>query len=101
MTVRQGKWLTWIIAALAVVTIVLDVVSYYLRPDRFRLSDAMMPLFLLVSFLTLRQSYRRIEAAHGPDYEMPVKRGRLWLVLLAALLAILGGMLVYLIANQR
>jgi hypothetical protein len=101
MTVRQGKWLTWIIAALAVVTIVLDVVSYYLRPDRFRLSDAMMPLFLLVSFLTLRQSYRRIEAANGPDYEMSIKGGRLWLVLLVGLLAILGGALVYLIVNQR
>ena len=100
MTVKQGKRLTWLLAALVFAAIVLDVVSYVLRPDRFRLTDAAMPLLLLMMFFTLRRHYAQLEAAHGPDYEMTVKGGRWWILALGLLVAVGVGATAYLLANR-
>jgi 4-amino-4-deoxy-L-arabinose transferase-like glycosyltransferase len=100
MTVRQGKRLTWVFGALVLAAMVIDVISFYLRPDRFRLTDAAMPVLFLVLFVTLRQHYRRLEAAHGPDYDLPIKGRRVWLLLLGVLVAIGAAAIAYLLATR-
>jgi hypothetical protein len=102
MTIRQTKRLVMAAGVLIALLVAIDLGLRLLRPGPpSDVTKLVLPLLLVVLLSSVWRRLSRLEAQHGPDYVEPTTgRGRLLIIGLAALAAMLGGVAAYLLATH-
>ncbi|THD74411.1 MAG: hypothetical protein E7812_19005 [Phenylobacterium sp.] len=103
MTVRESKRFILAGGALIAGALIASAILTIRRGGGLHEIVQLTPPALMV--VVLASSWRRLsqlEAEHGPDYEQPSTPGRVWLIVLAlALVAVLAGVLAYVLVARR
>jgi hypothetical protein len=101
MKARQGKIASLVVIGLLAVAIVLNVVVTLVKHRPLSELASMLPgVLLILVFVNFWGRYDKLEAEHGADYQAtPVARRGL-ILLLAVVVAILAGLVAYLLTGR-